>query len=89
MSHLKNIEQIKKRIGKSTGETSEFIEKKVDTIYNDLIDRVKDEREWIERELRHEYRNARRYVRANPEKGIGIALAVGLLIGIVIWSSKK
>ena len=89
MTDLKNIQRIKKRIGKSAEETNAFIEEKVDTIYNDLIDRVKDEREWIEREIRHEYRNTRRYVRANPEKGIGIALAVGLLIGIVIGSSKK
>jgi ElaB/YqjD/DUF883 family membrane-anchored ribosome-binding protein len=89
MTDLKNIERIKKRIGKSAEETNALIKEKVDTIYSDLIDRVKDEREWIEREIRHKYRTTRRYVRANPEKGIGIALAVGLLIGIVIGSSKK
>ncbi|MGF1670935.1 MAG: hypothetical protein ACFCU6_10825 [Balneolaceae bacterium] len=34
--------------------------------------------------MRHEYRNARRYVRANPEQGIGIAFAGGLIAGILL-----
>ena len=57
--------------------------------YDDVIDRLKDERDRLERDLRHEYRNARRYVRANPEQGIGIAIAAGLALGILLGRASK
>ncbi|MTI89316.1 MAG: DUF883 family protein [Balneolaceae bacterium] len=54
-----------------------------------LIDRLKYERDNLERDLKHEYRNARRYVRANPEQGIGIAFVAGLAIGVLIAGGRK
>lgn len=58
-------------------------------LYDRLIERLKDERERLERDVRHEYRNARRYVRANPEEGLGIALLSGLMIGFLLGRSSK
>jgi len=89
MSDSNKIEEVQKKIGRAVNETSEVIQEKVEKTYDDLIDRIQDEREWIERELRHEYRNARRYVRANPEKGVGIALLAGVVIGILLGRSTK
>ncbi len=89
MVESKKIEEVQKKIGRAVEETGDVIQEKVEKTYDDLIDRVKDERDWIERELRHEYRNARRYVRANPERGIGIALITGLVVGILLGKSTK
>ncbi len=89
MAETKKIEEVQKKIGRAVEETSEVIQEKVEKTYDDLIDRVRDERDWIERELKHEYRNARHYVRANPERGLGIALAAGIVIGILLGRSTK
>jgi len=56
----------------------------VESLYDDIIDTLSGERERIEREIRHEYRNARRYVRANPEQGVGIAFAGGIIAGVLL-----
>lgn len=53
-------------------------------VYDRLIDRLNDERDRLERDVRREYRNARRYVRANPEEGIGLALIGGLALGFLV-----
>lgn len=86
---MNKIEEVQKKIGKTVEETGDLIQEKIEQTYDDLIDRIKEDRDWIEREIRHEYRNARRYVRANPEKGIGIALAAGVVIGILLGRSTK
>ncbi len=57
---------------------------KLEATYTEMIDKLRAEKERLEYELKHEYRNARRYVRANPEQGVGIAFVSGLLIGVVL-----
>ncbi|MGM0589524.1 MAG: DUF883 family protein [Bacteroidota bacterium] len=52
--------------------------------YDYLINRLNEERGRVERDLVHEYRNLRRYVRAHPEEGLGIALAGGFVLGLLI-----
>ncbi len=52
--------------------------------YNDVIDRLQNERNRITKEIRGEYKQARKYVKKNPETGLGVALAGGLLVGFVI-----
>ncbi len=89
MVESNKIDDVQKKIGRAVSDTSEILQEKVEMKYDDVIDRLKDERDWIERELRHEYRNARRYVRANPEKGVGFALAAGIVIGILLGRSSK
>ena len=85
----KKIEEVQKKIGKSVNGASTALQEKVERTYDEVIDKLKDERDWLEKELRHEYRNARRYVRANPEQGIGIALLAGLALGILLGRSTK
>jgi ElaB/YqjD/DUF883 family membrane-anchored ribosome-binding protein len=52
--------------------------------YEDLLDQLNEEKERIESELKREYRNARKYVRANPEQGIGFAFLGGVVVGILV-----
>ncbi|MFU8813433.1 MAG: hypothetical protein ACNA78_10750 [Balneolaceae bacterium] len=54
---------------------------KVEDMYDEVISRMGKERDRIVKELNHEYRNARRYVRENPEAGVGTAFAAGILAG--------
>jgi ElaB/YqjD/DUF883 family membrane-anchored ribosome-binding protein len=74
-------------MAKQKKNSSEFLSEEkqaVETAYNKIIDQLKIEKERAERELKHEYRNARRYVRANPEIGVGLAFVGGLLTGIIL-----
>jgi ElaB/YqjD/DUF883 family membrane-anchored ribosome-binding protein len=57
---------------------------KLEATYVEMIDKLRSEKEKLEYDLKHEYRNARRYVRANPEQGIGIAFVSGVLIGVIL-----
>ncbi len=86
MEEAKNKEAKKKETNNKEPETKKFEAEKeaVESIYDDIINTLRSERENLEREIRHEYRNARRYVRANPEQGIGIAFAGGLIAGILL-----
>ena len=89
MAESKKIDEVQKKIGKVVNDSSEILQEKMAKSYDDVIDRLKDERDWLERELRHEYRNARRYVRSNPEQSIGLALLAGVVTGILIGRSSK
>lgn len=70
-------------------DAAEVIQDKAGKSYDALINRLKYERDGLERELKHEYRNARRYVRAHPESGLGVAFLAGLTLGILISMSMK
>jgi ElaB/YqjD/DUF883 family membrane-anchored ribosome-binding protein len=61
--------------------TSKFLDKET---YEQLIEQLNDEKERIEKDLKKEYRNARKYVRAHPEQGVGFAFLGGLAAGILI-----
>ena len=79
----------KKDIEETIYDTTEALQNKAEETYDVLLDRLKYERDGLERELKHEYRNARRYVRANPEQGLGIAFVAGLLVGALISRGGK
>jgi len=49
-----------------------------------VLDTLEYERDRIQNELRREFRTARRYVRANPEIGVGAAFASGILVGVLL-----
>ena len=89
MAEEKKIEEVQKKIGRVVDESTEVLQEKMHQTYDDLIDRLKDERDWLERELKHEYRNARRYVRSNPEQGVGIALIAGFMVGVLLGRASK
>lgn len=74
----------KKDIEETIYDTTEALQEKAEVTYDALLDRLKYERDGLERELRHEYRNARRYVRAHPEQGLGIAFVTGLVVGALL-----
>ncbi len=57
--------------------------------YSDLIEKLRSEGEKMQLDLRNEYDNAKKYVKKNPETGVGIALAGGLIIGLAIAKLLK
>jgi ElaB/YqjD/DUF883 family membrane-anchored ribosome-binding protein len=79
----------KKRIEESLEKAGDILEQKAIESYDKALDRLQYEKDRLEREIRHEYRNARRYVRANPEQGLGIAFAAGLFLGILLTRGGK
>lgn len=78
----------KEAVEKTKREIEETVER-VENTYDALVDRLKYERDRLERDLKHEYRTARRYVRSNPEQGVGVALLAGVVIGILIGRGSK
>jgi ElaB/YqjD/DUF883 family membrane-anchored ribosome-binding protein len=72
---------------KTTEELKETLEKEkqyIEDRYSQVLDTLEYERDRIQNELRREFRTARRYVRANPEIGVGAAFAGGILAGVVL-----
>ncbi len=68
-----------------TGKAKETFEAAFDAkTYEDTIDNLKAEKERLERDLKKEYRNARRYVRSHPEQGVGFSLLGGFVIGFIV-----
>ncbi|MEX2436261.1 MAG: hypothetical protein WD735_06200 [Balneolaceae bacterium] len=55
----------------------------VDT-YDEILNKFKAEREKLQKEVGREIENARKYVKDNPDTGVGIALAGGIIAGIII-----
>lgn len=55
-----------------------------DGIYRDIIEKLNEEKERVENDLRKEYRNARKYVRSHPEEGLAYAFIGGLAAGFVL-----
>lgn len=49
--------------------------------YEELIGRLKKEREELQNEMNSEYREARRYVRSHPEEGVLFAFVGGIALG--------
>lgn len=65
-------------------ETLEEKKRSLEKAYKELAGKLRDEKGRLEQDMKHEYRNARRYVRANPEQGVGAAFAGGLLLGVIL-----
>lgn len=72
---------------KTAEELKEALEKEkqyVEDRYTQILDTLEYERDRIQNELRREFRTARRYVRANPEIGVGAAFAGGIFAGVLL-----
>lgn len=52
--------------------------------YNDVVTRLRNEGDRLQHDIQKEYKNARKYIKKNPETGLGVALAGGLLIGFTL-----
>lgn len=79
----------KKRIEEGLEKAGDILEQKAIESYDKALDKLQYEKDRLERELRHEYRNARRYVRANPEQGLGVAFVAGLFLGVLLTKGGK
>jgi len=79
----------KKDIEKELEETAKELKEKGVSGYENIIDRLNNERKKISREVDRDYKEARRYVRSNPEEGLLIALIGGLAIGLLLGRSSK
>ena len=75
---------------KTTKESSEESKQaRINESYEKLIKRLKKERDGLQNELNHEYREARRYVRENPEEGVLISFAGGIVLGYLLGKIGK
>ena len=74
-------EKLKKALKKEKENIEEF--------YSNILGNLDIERERIQDEIRREFRTARRYVRANPEIGVGAAFAGGILVGVLLSAMFK
>ncbi|MDG5766638.1 hypothetical protein QA596_04095 [Balneolales bacterium ANBcel1] len=74
------MEQVKSK----TQDKLDELSKKFDSSYKDVIEKLNDEKDRLEHELRQEYRTARRYVRTHPEEGVAYAFLGGVVAGIIL-----
>ncbi len=88
MAASKNKNKSTREIEETIYDTTEMLQDKAEETYDALLNRLKYERDGLERELKHEYRNARRYVRAHPEQGLGVAFVAGLVIGALLTRGR-
>ncbi|MEX0772689.1 MAG: hypothetical protein WEB89_00145 [Balneolales bacterium] len=65
-------------------QTNQKTEDLESAVYDKLLEKLNLEKDRIEKELKGEYENARKYVKSNPEEGVAYAFAGGLLLGIVV-----
>lgn len=84
MAASKNTSNKRKDIEETIYDTTEALQNKAEETYDVLLDRLRYERDGLERELKHEYRNVRRYVRSHPEQGLGVAFVAGLVLGALL-----
>lgn len=56
----------------------------VDGDHRDIIEKLNEEKERLENEIRQEYRNARKYVRSHPEEALVYAFIGGVAAGLVL-----
>jgi ElaB/YqjD/DUF883 family membrane-anchored ribosome-binding protein len=57
--------------------------------YGDMLNKLKSERDKISKDIQSEYKNAKKYVKKNPETGLGVALAGGLVVGFILAKILK
>jgi ElaB/YqjD/DUF883 family membrane-anchored ribosome-binding protein len=73
-----------KSMEKELKQAIEKEKKALNDAYEDMLGKLKKEQKKFQKELKSEYDDARKYVKDNPETGLGIALAGGLLLGFAI-----
>ena len=57
--------------------------------YDELIGRLKNERDAVKERANRDYREAKRYVRSHPEEGVLAAFIGGIALGIVIGKLSR
>lgn len=70
-------------------QTANELRAKSEARYNRVIARLDRERKNLQNEVTEDYREARRYVRSNPEEGVAIAFAGGLVLGLCLGILRR
>jgi len=78
-----------KQTEKEIKETLQREKEELRNTYNDVVKKLRTEGDRLQGDIRKEYKNARKYVKKNPETGVGVALAGGVFLGIVIANILK
>lgn len=73
-----------KETEKEIKDTIEREKEELKKTYNDVVTRLQNEGDRLQNDIQKEYKNARKYVKKNPETGLGFALAGGLFIGFTL-----
>lgn len=97
MADKKNkIDQSKEELKKSKDElekalkaSAEDIRTKGEERYNRTAESLNNTRRNIEDRATADYRDARRYVRSNPEEGVVAAFAGGLVLGLCLGLMRR
>ena len=78
-----------KQAEKEIKETLQREKEELRNTYNDVAKKLRTEGDRLQGDIRKEYKNAKKYVKKNPETGVGVALAGGIFLGIVIANILK
>jgi len=78
-----------KQAEKDIKETLQREKEELKNTYNDVVKKLRTEGDRLQGDIRKEYKNAKKYVKKNPETGVGVALAGGIFLGIVIANILK
>ncbi len=81
----KSKDELEKEVRKSATE----LRAKSEQRYNEVVARLNKERKNMQDAVAEDYKEARRYVRSNPEEGVGIAFAGGLILGICLGIMRR
>lgn len=91
--HLKKSkEEMKKskdELEKELKRSARDLKAKSEERYNRVIGRLDRERKNMQNMVAEDYKEARRYVRSNPEEGLGIAFAGGLVLGLCLGIMRR
>lgn len=65
-------------------EKIEELSENFESTYKDVVEKLNEEKERLQNELRKEYRTARKYVRSHPEEGMAYSFLGGLIVGVLL-----
>ncbi len=88
----KSKEEMKKskdELEKDLKKTAKELKAKSEESYNRIVGRLDNQRKNMQNMAREDYKEARRYVRSNPEEGLAMAFAGGLVLGLCLGLMRR
>lgn len=83
------IKKSKAELEKELKKTAEELRAKSERRYNDVVARLERERINVQNRVNEDYKEAQRYVSSNPEEGVAIAFAGGIVLGLCLGLMRK
>lgn len=80
-----SIDELEKELRQSAQE----LKAKSEESYNRIVARLDKERRTMQDMVTEDYKEARRYVRSNPEEGLAFAFAGGLVLGLCLGIMRR